>query len=106
MNIQELDYIDNIILNRINDTGMFDDVKLSEALRCPRILLLSKLERLTAFGYVVSDGNILKLSKTGISSMIPLHKTDFPGSTTSLESAPSFDWHKPYIPPEGWDTEV
>ena len=104
LNIQELDYIDNIILNNISETGMFDDIKTSGYLHCPRTLLLSKLEGLINTGYVVRDGENLKLSESGIAEMIPLSKNHFSVPTENFKMDSSFDWHKPYIPPAGWDS--
>ena|GEM_PF-1743098 len=104
LNIQELDYIDNIILNEISDAGMFDDIKISGYLHCPRTLLLSKLEGLINTGYVVRDGENLKLSESGIAEMIPLSKNHFSVPTENFKTDSFFDWHKPYIPPAGWDS--
>lgn len=105
LNTQKLDYIDNIILNKIGDTRIFDDAKSSEYLHCPRTLLLSRLEGMMNAGYVIRDGENLKLSENGIAEMIPLSKNHFSVLAEKSEAAPSFDWHKLYIPPAGWDAE-
>ncbi len=84
---------------------MFDDIKISGYLHCPRTLLLSKLEGLINTGYVVRDGENLKLSESGIAEMIPLSKNQFSVPTENFKADSSFDWHKPYVPPAGWDSQ-
>ena len=98
-----LDYIDNMILNAIKENPSFDDIKLSSLLHCPRILLLSRLEKLIKYGYILYDGKNFSLTEDGKDELIPLSFTDSSQAMREFELSRNFDWRALYIPQINWE---
>ena len=101
--MNDLDYIDHLILHTIYTFGILNDLELSRQLHCPRMLLLSHLDRLINDKYVDNqNSNQYSLLEKGIREMIPLtHSTRT--NEKDIFSDVAFDWDYLYIPEEGWD---
>ena len=98
----DLNYIDNLILNAVRNTGSLNDTELSQKLHCPRTLLLTHLKQLIDEGFVCLESNQYRLTDSGMDKMVPLVFSQVSQSTDLLERE-SFDWDFLYIPTLGWD---
>ena len=103
MNTNEFTYVDFAILNAVRRCGQFQDVLLTQELRCPRTVLLTRLRFLLHAGYLTETEDGYALTELGLQKWVPLPPE--PDSKNAPGSNPaSFDWTKLYIPSGNWLT--
>lgn len=98
-------YLDYFVLDVIQHYHEFPDTILAKTLHCPRTVLLDRLERLIAAGYIVCNSNKYQLTDVGKSFWIPLYKPETDSQSPEEPSCQSFDWTELYIPPAGWQAK-
>lgn len=101
----DLDYIDHLILHTIHTAGTLNDLELSRQLHCPRMLLLTHLDRLIRENYVdIQKNNQYSLLEKGIREMAPLACSEGT-NPKDIFAEITFEWDYLYIPKEGWDNK-
>lgn len=96
-----LSYIDNLILDDIRHSGTLRDMELARHLRCPRIFLMDRLERLMLDGYIqAGPERRYALTEKGTEAWIPLDPSPEPAEADAGQE--EFDWSGLYIPRAGW----
>lgn len=100
--MDELDFLDCLILDGIQQYGALRDVELSRHLQCPRSLLLDRLELLCQAKYVLVSHSRYQLTQAGQERRIPLkYFHAMPPELSALQEE-EFDWTPLYLPQPGW----
>lgn len=104
--MDELDFLDLLILDNIQRYGALRDVELSRHLQCSRSLLLDRLELLCQADYVSaprhSTESRYQLTQAGQERWVPLKYFHAVPAELSALQEEEFDWTPLYLPQPGW----